>query len=105
MATKVIPMHATEGIHLAEVTAEMVTLGAPSIRAIWMECYGAWVALEGTHRIAAAKALGIEPVIVAVEYDENVTAADLGLDWEDQEALVSDVADSAHRRAYLAVEV
>ena len=57
--------------HLAVVIEEMKTLGAPVIKAVWMECYGHWAALEGCHRIRAAKALGLTPEIDEVEYSDD----------------------------------
>jgi len=75
--------------HLEAVKSEMQTLGAPVIRAVWMECYGVWAALEGCHRIRAAAQLGLVPVIDEVEYsDESI---DLGGDeWQ-----VSVICDQA----------
>ncbi len=52
-----------EAEHLEAVKAKMQTLGAPVIRAIWAETYGVWMAVEGCHRIRAAKALGLTPTI------------------------------------------
>ena len=49
--------------HLEEVKSEMMKLGAPTIRAIWDETQGMWRAIEGCHRIRAAKELGITPII------------------------------------------
>ncbi len=57
--------------HLAEVIEEMKTLGAPTIKAVWMECYGHWAALEGCHRIRAAKEMGLTPEIEEVEYSDD----------------------------------
>lgn len=62
--------------HLAEVIEEMKTLGSPTIKAVWMECYGHWAALEGCHRIRAAKALGLVPEIEEVEYSDEPCAVD-----------------------------
>jgi hypothetical protein len=56
--------------HLAAVIEEMKTLGAPVIKAVWMECYDHWAALEGCHRIRAAAALGLTPEIDEVEYSD-----------------------------------
>ena len=56
--------------HLAEVIEEMKTLGAPTIKAVWMECFNHWAALEGCHRIRAAAALGLTPEIDEVEYSD-----------------------------------
>jgi hypothetical protein len=47
------------GNHLEAVKTEMQNLGAPVIRAIWSETYGMWMAVEGCHRIRAAKDLGL----------------------------------------------
>jgi hypothetical protein len=37
--------------HLDLVVKEMRTLGAPVLRAVWMDCWGMWAALEGCHRL------------------------------------------------------
>lgn len=57
--------------HLAEVIEEMKTLGAPTIKAVWMECFNHWAALEGCHRIRAAKALGLTPEIDEMGYSDD----------------------------------
>jgi hypothetical protein len=64
--------------HLQQVMQQMQTLGAPTIKAVWMENYQHWVALEGTHRILAAKMLGITPIIDDVDYDDSTFTADDG---------------------------
>ena len=56
--------------HLAAVIEQMKTLGAPEIHAVWNACADQWVALEGSHRIRAAKKLGLAPVIIEVEYSD-----------------------------------
>lgn len=63
--------------HLAKVIDEMKILGAPKIKAVWMECYGHWAALEGCHRIRAAKALGLIPEIDEVGYDDDTMCSDV----------------------------
>lgn len=70
-----------DGIKLEAVKAEMLTLGAPTIKAVWVECYGRWQALEGCHRIRAAKALGLVPEIEEVEYSD-ATAESVGVEGE-----------------------
>lgn len=65
--------------HLKAVKAEMQVLGAPTIKAVWMECWGVWAALEGCHRIRAAAELGLVPEIDEVEYSEDITTEDIGL--------------------------
>ena len=77
--------------HLEKVKAEMLVLGAPVIRAVWMEVYGVWAALEGCHRIRSAAELGLVPVIEEVEYsDETVTLGD-------DEWMISLICDQACR--------
>ena len=83
--------------HLAQVIEEMRVLGAPRILAVWVECYGAWVALEGCHRLRAAQALGLTPEMACVEYDDETTPKDLGLDWQDPGARIAAVVDKQWR--------
>lgn len=54
--------------HLEHVIAVMRTRGAPVLRASWDEAGGVWHAHEGTHRLRAAKALGLAPVLVPVPW-------------------------------------
>ncbi|NBK25823.1 MAG: hypothetical protein EOM68_27890 [Spirochaetia bacterium] len=82
--------------HLSDVMAEMQTLGAPAIRAIWSECYGLWLAVEGCHRIRAAKALGLEVVIDDVSDDETVT---IEQDGEQVELAVEDLLEELQDNA------
>lgn len=86
-----------DAAHLAAVAEEMKTLGAPVIKAVWIEAYGAWMALEGCHRIRAAHDAGITPEIEEVEYDADLNLQDLGLDYEDP-TTIEQMADHAHRR-------
>lgn len=60
--------------HLGKVFDEMAAQGAPTIRVI--ESDGVYYALEGSHRLAAAHALGIEPKLVVQmpELDESLDA-------------------------------
>ena len=78
--------------HLSDVMAKMEELGAPTIRAVWVECHGVWAALEGCHRIRAAHALGFDVKIEEVEYSEE-TLVSLGLDVQDDDLTVAMVAD------------
>lgn len=59
--------------HLAEVKSEMTKLGSPTIRAIWSEVYGCWMAVEGCHRIRAAKELGLTPIIKNISDQKSAT--------------------------------
>ncbi len=69
MATVHAP-HRPSPNHLAEVIEEMRTLGAPRIRAWWNG--DAWIALEGSHRLAAAHTLGLTPKIEAMDEDDEI---------------------------------
>jgi hypothetical protein len=64
--------------HLQYVIDQMQSLGAPTIKAVWMPCYNHWVALEGTHRILAAQQLGLEPIIDEVDYSDDIIISDSG---------------------------
>lgn len=76
--------------HLADVVAEMQTLGAPAIHAVWMDCYGHWVALEGCHRLRAAARLSLTPEIIEVEYSDDTFETD------DEEYVISEVCDASY---------
>lgn len=89
--------------HLEAVKAEMAVLGAPAIKAVWMECWGVWAALEGCHRIRAAADLGLTVEIDAVEYSEDVTSEDLGLDLQDV-LTVAEIADAACNATIITIE-
>lgn len=73
--------------HLAEVIEQMKTLGAPKIHAVWMECYGHYAALEGCHRIRAAKELGLVPEIIETGYSDEIFA-----DYQ-----ISEVCDDSYK--------
>lgn len=69
---------------LASVTAEMLRLGAPKVKAVWSSAVDAWAALEGAHRLRAARALGLVPVIEKMPYSTTLRLReDLGLDVEE----------------------
>lgn len=77
--------------HLANVKADMASLGAPEIRCFKDNANGIWIAFEGCHRIRAAKELNIIPTIIQVEYDSEI---EIQMDDELQTVLVSDLLDS-----------
>lgn len=89
--------------HLVEVKAEMATMGAPVVKCSWIECYGAWMALEGCHRLRAAHDLGLAPVIDAVEFDPDQSLNNLGCDYQD-DLTMGELLDDAHNRAMLRFE-
>jgi hypothetical protein len=66
--------HSPNPEQLAEVKVQMQTLGAPQIRAYYNgDC---WLAIEGSHRLAAAHELGLEPEIIEVEDDAVISDHD-----------------------------
>jgi hypothetical protein len=54
--------------HLAEVEAEMRRRGPPTLRGHLDAVSGAFLLREGTHRIRAARRLGLAPVLVCVPW-------------------------------------
>ena len=88
--------------HLNEVKKQMLTLGAPKIKAVWMECYNMYAALEGCHRIRAAKELGLTPEIIELDYDEvcdfDLTDPVLGLDLDNPGSDVAWLVDDCYKR-------
>jgi hypothetical protein len=89
--------------HLAEVIEQMKTLGAPKIHAVWMPCYDHYAALEGCHRIRAAKELGLIPEIIEVEYSDNPCSSIPGYDG-DCDYMVSEICDDSHRSTIIEFE-
>ena len=57
--------------HLSEVIAEMKEKGAPVIRAYHDDADDVYFAVEGCHRIRAAKKLGLTPTIQELEWDKE----------------------------------
>lgn len=65
----VTPLHAHYSpAHLQHVVREMRRRGPPHIRAYLDAETGTWFALEGTHRLRAAKHLSLVPVMLAVPW-------------------------------------
>ena len=90
--------------HLDEVIEDMKQLGSPTIKAVWMECWDAWVALEGSHRVHAAKALGLEVDIKEVEYSTN-KLCEVGVEDDINWMTIENFVDSAWQSADFMVEV
>jgi hypothetical protein len=68
----VTPLHEHYSIeHLRDVIEAMKQLGSPRIRAYFDDKSGAWFATEGTHRLRAAKLLGIAPVMVPTRWSRT----------------------------------
>lgn len=66
--------------HLLEVIEEMNVLGAPTIRVF--NTGDSYIALEGSHRLAAAEALELTPVFVELSEDDEMVS-DLDVCGED----------------------
>ncbi len=62
--------HGPSPEHLSAIVAEMAVLGVPSIQAYWSG--EMWLAVEGSHRLAACEVLGICPDIIPVEGDSEI---------------------------------
>lgn len=75
--TTAYAIHAPEDEKLEAVIAEMRVLGAPTIRAI--DCGDHLMALEGSHRLAAAAALDLEPIFEIIDQGEEIDIS--GYDW------------------------
>jgi len=85
----IITPNKVDQVHLDAVKAEMLTHGAPTIRAIGNgEIY--W-AIEGSHRLVAAYEMGLEPEIEEVEYSNEM----ITIQWDgyDEELVISELAN------------
>jgi len=98
----IIPVNRTDSNHTIAVAHDMQVMGIATIKAVWMECWDTWVALEGSHRIAAANVLGMPIEISEIEYDDTLVG-DIGI--EDADCTVEEWADGAFHQADLMVEV
>jgi hypothetical protein len=85
---------------LEAVKNEMLTLGTPTINAVWMECYGHWVALEGCHRLRACLELGLVPEINEIDYSDEMCSTIEGYDGE-EDYPISEICDDSHRATVL----
>jgi hypothetical protein len=73
--TFVTPLHEHfSPTRLAHVLAEMVRRGPPRIRAYLDVATGSWFALEGTHRLRAARALGLAPILISSSWPRRKSA-------------------------------
>ncbi|WP_234053631.1 MULTISPECIES: hypothetical protein [unclassified Xanthobacter] len=76
----IVTINDVDPAYLEEVKAEMKTRGAPLLRAILDETQGVIVALEGSHRIAAALDLGLVPTMQLVDEEDQLSCQELGYD-------------------------
>lgn len=79
MQLPIYAIHAPDEIKLEGVIAEMKTLGAPQLHVV--ACGDYLMALEGSHRLAAAHALGLIPELIIHEQDDMLDVT--GYDWYD----------------------
>lgn len=63
---QIILLNKTTESRLTEVRSEMETLGAPVVQCFELED-GKYMALEGSHRLTAAKELGLTPILDVVD--------------------------------------
>jgi len=94
--TIIAPNGIDEG-HLESVVEFMKINGSPEIRAVWLG--DVWVALEGSHRLAACDCLGVNPRIIECDLDDDITDHDFFDDLPDvvkASAIVDYVAGSIY---------
>ena len=88
--------------HLDQVKQKMQVLGPPTIRAIWSATYGMWMAIEGCHRLRAAKDLGVTPIISDVSGQQTVNIQCDGRTKRIKvSALLEDLEADCWRREYI----
>lgn len=77
--TMIFAIHAPKADQLEAVKAEMADLGAPEIHVV--NCADYFMALEGSHRLAAAEQLGLTPTLIIHEQNDLIDIS--GYDWFD----------------------
>lgn len=77
--TTIYAIHAPETDKLSQVIKQMRSLGAPTIEVV--DCGDFYMALEGSHRLAAAHELGLAPVLVIRDQEEMIDVS--AYDWYD----------------------
>ena len=86
--------------HLEEVTREMQSRGTPTIRVVANQ-WDQYCAVEGCHRLRAALALDLVPVIEVVDYEtgNNILYDESG-DYRSKEEM-ADLADGEYDAVWL----
>ena len=80
----VVLLNEAQEEHLKEVESYMLENGTPVIKVVFDESAGVYVALEGSHRLHAAKALGITPIFEEYDLDVDCMLSDyVDLDADD----------------------
>jgi hypothetical protein len=77
LVVRLFPPNEADPEHLAEVVRDLRRLGSPVLRAVRVP--GGWALLEGSHRVVAAKKLGVSVTLRTT--DPAVVVADHG--WAD----------------------
>ena len=72
-------IHAPYEDRLPHVIAKMKELGAPTIEVV--DCGDYYMALGGSHRLAAASALGLKPALVVHDQEDEIDITKF--DWVD----------------------
>jgi hypothetical protein len=67
---EIIPLNETYEPNLKRVIDMMKKKGSPTIKAYFHGAYNMWVALNGSHRIVAAKILNLPIILEEYDYDE-----------------------------------
>lgn len=80
MHQTVYAIHGPDDRRLQEVIKKMKRLGAPTIHAV--NCGDHYMALEGSHRLAAASKLGLTPALIVHKQDDLIDIS--GYDWFDE---------------------
>lgn len=93
-------IHRPDADRLADIKGEMLELGAPTIRVV--DAGDSYIALEGSHRLAAAHQLGIMPILEVLGQDEEIDPN--AFDWGEFHQDVATAGEAAgelfdHREA------
>jgi len=86
---------------IEDVKQQMAVIGSPVIKAVYLECYDIYAALEGCHRLRVAHELGIDVIIDEVAYSD-LMLSDIGcLDEFGEDYTISEICDDAYRNIIL----
>ena len=96
--TTIALINKTNKDRLEVVKSEMLELGAPTINVIFDEGQGVYVALEGSHRLQAAKELDLIPTLIVSKLkDTDIHVEDLDLGIDDCEYTVDELLAQVYR--------
>ena len=82
-AMRLLTIHPTNNTQLAEVVQKMRVVGAPTIRVV--DCADHYFAIEGTHRIEAARLMSIPVTLEVIRGSAllDVRGMDIEINWTD----------------------